>query len=551
MAGENRNLTLARARTRDLVYAYLPPEKQVSFNSATLKKKGNRSSKRKGPSGMFMCALCDCIFRFRASMHSIPLFLAGSLVLPPAPKHPVGAPLVPKLPMRDPSIPTLLSQFELRPKAMAGMLSRPIDQAPKTSDDLPSVPANNEARKPDPFHPDSDLGCLLKRFDKGHVPTIEEMVELNSRLIVIDDEDLTEHIMFGGVAECYLAAKLKTRKHSFKVGPGLLYPATNPLCQVIYPIGCDRFTDNFSVARIGGKTYNRFFGKLPVVLVPVLLKFVLQHGEVNGKRDGLEPSECLDQSRRISFGCCGQGWADEYLEGHKLPLATYGSKYFDAITNEDERSMVVSYVGETLVAMQRFMDHIERVKLGKGKPFNSERRNQCFSDKLASLVCAPGFCGEQVDLQVKNLTQSEQVLEHNDSGNCEWCGFSKTLTLCFTWKDTTGEIWSLKVIVNSRASVGEFFDRVLKLTEIQSRIRLQRQSVDHALAKVAYVQRNNGSYQYPNGLDSSCFFNLMLEDTCPWETIDIGEGIMQDLMKLPAVAVRDIFLSGPSTIVHW
>jgi hypothetical protein len=60
----------------------------------------------------------------------------------------------------------------------------------------------------------------------------------------------------------------------------LLNAPLNPLVTTSYPLGGDYFSDNVSVARLGGAIFNPFFHNLQIQ-IPTLIKFVLEHGETN------------------------------------------------------------------------------------------------------------------------------------------------------------------------------------------------------------------------------------------------------------------------------
>jgi len=64
------------------------------------------------------------------------------------------------------------------------------------------------------------------------------------------------------------------------------------------------------------------------------------------------------------------------------------------------------------------------------------------------------------------------------------------------------------------------------------------------------AQRERGGHQYPNGLTLKTFPNLVLNNVCPWEEVDIGNGVQMKCMSFPATAVHDIQLSAPATIVY-
>jgi len=155
-----------------------------------------------------------------------------------------------------------------------------------------------------------------------------------------------------------------------------------------------------------------------------------------------------------------------------------------------------------------------------------------------------------VTIQLKNITKGEGTATHQDKNNCKWAGYTKTSTACFTFQDAYGNIWSLKFVCNSRANAGKFFDVILELKPMMTRIKRQMEMVDHTYMDLACIQRDQGGHQYPDGLTAKTFPNLVLDESIPWETVDIGCGIMMHQYKLPALFVHDLHLSSAASVVH-
>jgi hypothetical protein len=88
------------------------------------------------------------------------------------------------------------------------------------------------------------------------------------------------------------------------------------------------------------------------------------------------------------------------------------------------------------------------------------------NEKLGSYT----FRGEDVTIQLKNISQHERTGGHKDDQNCAHQGWTKTFSLCFTLKDAVGDIWSIKIICNSRTKAGRFEDSLYKLDDIFTRI---------------------------------------------------------------------------------
>jgi len=85
------------------------------------------------------------------------------------------------------------------------------------------------------------------------------------------------------------------------------------------------------------------------------------------------------------------------------------------------------------------------------------------------------------------------------------------------------------------------------------------ETLDDLYKELMLTQREmEGGHRYPNGLTSTTFPNLVLEDQCPWEWHDFGNGkgnkkvvVPMKCMMFPAAPVRNINLSAPTSIVYW
>jgi len=152
------------------------------------------------------------------------------------------------------------------------------------------------------------------------------------------------------------------------------------------------------------------------------------------------------------------------------------------------------------------------------------------------------FRNEDATLQAKNVTHHEYTGIHVDKENCTWNGYTRTLSLSFNWKDSAVEIWQLTFVFNSQAKARHFCKKVLNIDGAVTRIHGQMQVVDQASKIIKFQQRNNGDHQYANGLDARSFRNLVLENLCPLEEVDIGGGVKQRCMKIPAIC------AGPQSV---
>ena len=134
----------------------------------------------------------------------------------------------------------------------------------------------------------------------------EEVGRLNSPLVIKDPENGAEQVLHGGSSGLYLANRLRDLDHSFENATDLPDVRTHPLRTTHYPQGRDDFTNNLSVARSNGNAYRDYLSKVKVS-VPLLIKFVLEHGESNVARDG----ELVHNDLNVADGADGGGARDQ------------------------------------------------------------------------------------------------------------------------------------------------------------------------------------------------------------------------------------------------
>jgi hypothetical protein len=213
-------------------------------------------------------------------------------------------------------------------------------------------------------------------------------------------------------------------------------------------------------------------------------------------------------------------------------------------------SLVKQMLADVFDRMHMCEDEIETTKLKNPLPFNHKGCDELFANFVREALGALLTRREEFTIQVKNLSQWERVWCHKDGFNCAWNSYTKTLTLCFTWVDALGDIWSLRLVSNSRAKGGNHLNKTYKLPEILTRMRRLMGKLNGEFEKLMLLQQNVGGHRYPNGLTYKTWENIILEDCSPWLEVDIGNGIMQKQMGFTAGCVRKLFLAGPCTIVY-
>jgi hypothetical protein len=239
-----------------------------------------------------------------------------------------------------------------------------------------------------------------------------------------------------------------------------------------YPQRVDFHSNDLSVVRAGGPDFEKHFGRLRIDL-PRVIKFILEHGECNGKRNG---DQALGHQKwRIQIGCCGQGGV---VNGVNAPKSTYSLGIFDEIDDPSERQSIKKIFADVLDCIQDCEDFVELKKLDKVLPFNDKKRLERFGAQLREAIGATRSRREDLNVQLKRRSQGERCGSHVDDLNCTWNGYTKMATLCLTMVDALGEMWSVKFITNSRAKTGNFLERLYKLKPILTRIKSQIEALD-------------------------------------------------------------------------
>jgi hypothetical protein len=178
--------------------------------------------------------------------------------------------------------------------------------------------------------------------------------------------------------------------------------------------------------------------------VPLIVKFVLEHSNTNVAWDGnLSAANNADgdaiEHCRVIFGSSGQDHSEERIDGHCAPASTYGFNVIEKEKDKEKREKIKMMVCSLFENMQKCKDYIETVKLGNSLPFYHKGRDKWFAEKIWALLnCHFTHREDNFMIQLKNITQGEQTWKHKDQWNCTWSGYTKTLTLLFTWVEAMG-----------------------------------------------------------------------------------------------------------------
>jgi hypothetical protein len=188
------------------------------------------------------------------------------------------------------SIPLLSLQFANALMDSEGACDIVLPSHRASEDQAPIPPAATGRSKTCPsllpYKDDSLLGDLTTRFDPKccQIPNEARVAEYRARL-VIAIESSVEHVVHEGQVEFYLVDKLSKRVHSYECVTDLSNAQSTPLVTMNYPQHVDFHSNDLSVVRASGPDFEKHFGRLRIDL-PRVIKFILEHGECNGKHDG-------------------------------------------------------------------------------------------------------------------------------------------------------------------------------------------------------------------------------------------------------------------------
>jgi hypothetical protein len=103
---------------------------------------------------------------------------------------------------------------------------------------------------------------------------------------------------------------------------------------------------------------------------------------------------------------------------------------------------------DVLDCIQDCKDFVELKKLDKALPFNDKKQLERFGAQLREASGTTRSCQEDLNVQLKNLSQGKRCGSRVDDLNCTWNGYTKMATLCLMMVDALGEMWSVKFITN-------------------------------------------------------------------------------------------------------
>jgi len=108
---------------------------------------------------------------------------------------------------------------------------------------------------------------------------------------------------------------------------------------------------------------------------------VLENSETNSLQDG-DQAQQVGQHHRVTFGCCGQVFTNDFVDDNCVTKNTYGLDVFKKAADNMEQHSLKQMIGDALDSMQACEDFIEMVKLKNGRPCHHSRQDERFTAVL-------------------------------------------------------------------------------------------------------------------------------------------------------------------------
>lgn len=375
--------------------------------------------------------------------------------------------------------------------------------------------------------------------------TQQEMASVVARL-VIETEDFDIHL-YHSPAELYQAWDLKSCYHQFEVLPKealqqTMWPEAGLLrnTQVMLSGGVgtlNRCRPHVIVARPGCSIYDESFsGDALAWDLRVLVQFVFEQGTNDPSR-----SSNSKLGSRLDFGNAGLAMEPGKVYRPKTLCGT--DVFFRSKTGETIRVVL----GRLVEGMCRAC---KRMAVEMGRPFVlNERRYLEFADHLRSFLFADEIYVEWITIQVLNLSDLQSGTRHKDDHNDERQGYNWTACKSFTFVDSLGSLWSLKIIINFRKRIGDYMlSHISEVLRIKAQIKTYQDAVDARYRQLFGMYKGAAQPSIlPTCRDLSPFY---LDDYMPFETQYIFRNLVQDYFTVVTAPTRSLWISAACTAIH-
>ena len=144
---------------------------------------------------------------------------------------------------------------------------------------------------------------------------------------------------------------------------------------------------------------------------------------------------------------------------------------------------------------------------------------------------------EWLTIQCKCLSDGEVTHSHLDKTNCTWKSYTSTGALCFVICDeSTKKVWSIKFILNSKSSIGQYFAHQLPNQQLANQFQTYLDGLNQVYREYPGTPMNLRPLSWRNFDDT-----FSLNDNCPWDV-----SMEPNIMKLQTGTNSYCWLSAPA-----
>jgi hypothetical protein len=387
----------------------------------------------------------------------------------------------------------------------------PPDAAPKSAD-------STETRLDDE-----------RRFRSWRLATMDDLGPYRTDLLIERESPCPIRLKCAPM-EFYSAANLEERPHQFLVEPADT-PQVAATATIVERNEPHFYSDDFSVLR------DVFEEEKDDLKLP-FDKFAtwVMKGQ-NGPRDHLRDT-AFEYNERMDGGVGGAAPGEK--DAKYSPDRLCGEKHF---SKDDEGDSMRYFLGCIMDRMQDMSDTIAQHQ-GLPKSFPNKARDRIFGKKVRQSLFAKKSRYEWWTIQLKCVSKGRGGSRHKDSQNDPRKGYHRTDCFSCFFIDDCGDLWSLKILGNSRKRCGDFMPALKSFHQLSSNVQVYLDDLN-----AGYVSYLEG-YEGPNPPELSWILaeNFRLDDGSPWKiqnvkTLACLEDLEVECIDMPTSFRRDFWLS--------
>ncbi len=397
---------------------------------------------------------------------------------------------------------------------------------------------------------DHYYSSLEKRFGRMTWATQEDVNEYNPTLYCSKTNCLT--VFRCAPVEMYVARDLRNTYHYFHTIAPEGDDIGMPSALVISRDAKSADHAHFCACRVNWEFFAECFENVKVDFGRLILFVLGAKSKRDSKRDGNIKSA---YGTRLDLGMSGMGfYRKRSQEERGIPKEEVcGQEPFKNAEVQGEE--IRRDIGQLVDAATLLMDRMhEKYEYMEQRLFENKRRLEKYSSVLRGFLGASYVRAEWITIQIKCLDRGDRTAGHYDESNCPWPGYDATATLSFIFRDAFGVFWSLKIILNSRKIIGDYF--IPNFGMLHGGLVRQLESINNEYRHLETSLYKGTFPLLAKNLSARNFRYLFLDDDMPWETelLNVTKKkkgrassklaeVWAECFTLIAAPQRDLFLS--------